>query len=123
MIRKRLEKRSEIPTDTGREVTVYTLTGSLMGAPQSCELQDEVRDRITDGARRIVLNLEGVTKIDSAGAGIPVSLMRSGSQEGANLVFAALPAAVETMLGIAVLLDRIDHPDSRATAIAMVDRA
>jgi hypothetical protein len=72
MIRKRLEKRSEIPTDTGREVTVYTLTGS---------------------------------------------------QAGANLVFAALPAAVETMLGIAVLLDRIDHADSRATAIAMVDRA
>jgi hypothetical protein len=47
----------------------------------------------------------------------------TGSQAGANLVFAALPAAVETMLGIAVLLDRIDHADSRATAIAMVDRA
>ena len=123
MTKKRLEYGSETVVGTGYEVIVYTLTGALMGMPTSYELQDEVRGRIADGARRIVLDLEGVTKIDSAGVGILASLMWSASQAGANLVLATLPPTVEKILGIAMLLERIDHVDSRAAAIAMLGRA
>ena len=123
MTKKRLEYGSETVVGTGYEVIVYTLTGALMGMPTSYELQDEVRGRIADGARRIVLDLEGVTKIDSAGVGILASLMWSASQAGANLVLATLPPTVEKILGIAMLLERIDHADSRAAAIAMLGPA
>jgi anti-anti-sigma factor len=123
MTKKRLEFASETAAGASHEVIVYTLTGSLIGMPKSYELQDEVRGRIAGGAARIALDLEGVTKIDSAGVGILASLMWSASQAGANLVLAALPVTVEKMLGIAMLLDRIDHADSRSAAIAMLDRA
>lgn len=123
MTKKRLEYGSETVVGTGYEVIVYTLTGALMGMPTSYELQDEVRGRIADGARRIVLDLEGVTKIDSAGVGILASLMWSASQAGASLVLATLPPTVEKILGIAMLLERIDHADSRAAAIAMLGPA
>ena len=123
MTKKRLEYGSETVVGTGYEVIVYTLTGALMGMPTSYELQDEVRGRIADGAHRIVLDLEGVTKIDSAGVGILASLMWSASQAGANLVLATLPPTVEKILGIAMLLERIDHADSRAAAIAMLGPA
>lgn len=123
MTKKWLDYGSETVVSTGHEVIVYTLAGSLIGMAKSYELQDEVRGHIAGGARRIALDLGGVTKVDSAGLGILASLMWSASQAGASLVLATLPPTVEKMLGIAMLLDRVDRADSREAAIAMLDRA
>ena len=118
MAKRSLEYGSETHAGAARDVLIFTLTGALVGSPHAYELQDDVRGRIAGGARRIVLDLEQVTKIDSAGVGILASLMWSASQAGSGLVIAALPPTVEKMLGIAMLLDRIDHAPSRAAALA-----
>ena len=56
--------------------------------------------------------------LDSAGIGILASVMWSASQAGGGMVLASLPATVEKLLGIVMLLDRIDHADSRESALA-----
>lgn len=121
MVKRPLEYSSEAQGHGG-DVLVYVLKGALVGSTHSYEVQEEVRRAIVGGARRLVLDLEGVTKIDSAGVGILASLMWSASQAGAGLVIAALPPTVEKILGIAMLLDRIDHADSRDAAIAKLER-
>lgn len=121
MVKRKLEYASETRAGAAGEVLVYTLDGGLVGVPHSYEFQDEVRGKIAGGARRIVLDLGAVTKVDSAGLGILASLMWSASQAGTGLVLAALPATVEKMLSIAMLLDRVDHAPSRAAAIAILE--
>lgn len=122
MAKRSLEYSGETHAGAAGEVLIYTLRGGLVGSPHAYELQDDIRAKIAAGARRLVLDLEGVTKIDSAGVGILASLMWSASQAGASLVIAALPPTVEKMLGIAMLLDRIDHTPSRAAALAKLER-
>lgn len=88
---------------------VYRLTGDLYGSAKGYEFQDAVRKGIAAGGRRVVLDLADVGRIDSTGVGILVAIMWSASHGGAELVLACLPAIVERVLGIAMLLPRIAH--------------
>jgi len=121
MVRKRLEFVSSDAEGTAHDILVYTLSGNLYGNPKSYELQEDVRAAIAAGSNRIVVDLAEVDKIDSAGVGILASLMWSASQAGGGLVMVAVPPKVEKILGIAMLLDRIDHAETRDEAIAVLD--
>ncbi len=88
---------------------VYRLTGDLFGSAKGYAFQDAVRKGISAGERRVVLDLAGVGRIDSSGVGILVAIMWSASNGGAALVLASLPAVVERVLGIALLLPHIAH--------------
>jgi anti-anti-sigma factor len=111
----KLEVRSEV-----REggTLVYTLEGSLYGSTTGYGFQEEVRQKIAGGARRIVIDLSAVDRIDSPGIGILVATMWSASQSGARLVLAALSRKVEKVLSIAMLLDHIDHAPTVDEAVA-----
>jgi anti-anti-sigma factor len=122
MSKRKLSFSSEIPEGTDRQIIVYTLYGYLYGSPPSYEFQDEVRGKIAGGVSRIVIDLEAVEKIDSAGLGILASVMWSASQAGGGMVLASVPPTVEKLLGIAMLLDRIDHAETCEKAIALLDR-
>jgi anti-anti-sigma factor len=121
MTKRKLSFSSEVPEGTANEMIVYTLFGCLYGSPESYEFQEEVRENIAGGVSRIVIDLESVEKIDSAGLGILASVMWSASQAGGGMVLASVPPTVKKLLGIAMLLDRIDHADTREAAIAMLE--
>jgi len=106
MSKRKLSFSSEILEGTDSQIIVYTLFGYLYGSPHSYEFQEEVRGKIASGVSRIVIDLEAVEKIDSAGLGILASVMWSASQAGGGMVLAAVPPTVEKLLGIAMLLDR-----------------
>ena len=122
MTRQPLEYSSEIAVGTGHEVVIYTLSGDLYGNQKTYALQDEIRGNIGAGSSRLIIDLAKVDKIDSAGIGILASVMWSASQAGGGMVMVAVPPRVEKILGIAMLLDRIDHTDTREAALAMLDR-
>jgi len=121
MTKRTLQYSSESPAGSGRGLIVYALKGHLCGTPPSYEFQDEVREKIGAGTRKIVIDLGGVERIDSCGIGILASLMWSASQAGGGMVLASVPKHVEKLLGIVMLLDHIDHADDRAAAIAMLE--
>ena len=123
MIRKKLEYSRETPGAADRELVVFTLAGSLSGAEPAYGFQDDVRQLIAGGVKKIVIDLAGVDRIDSCGIGILASLMWSASQAEAGMVFAGIPHHVEKLLQIVMLLDHIDHAPSREAAIAMLQRA
>ena len=121
MTKRTLEYSSETPGGSDRGLIVYVLTGHLCGTAPSYEFQDEVREKIGAGTKRIVLDLGAVERIDSCGIGILASLMWSASQAGGGMVLASVPKQVEKLLGIVMLLDHIDHADDRDAAIAMLE--
>lgn len=102
---------------------VYTLSGDLYSNNQGYEFQEEVRGKISGGARGIVIDLAGVNRIDSSGVGILVAVMWSASNAGGRLVLAALSPKVRDVLSIAMLLDHIDHADTKEGALAKLDAA
>jgi len=75
-------------------------------------LTDAVRSRIAEGTRKVIIDLADTEKIDSCGIGILASVMWSASQAGGGMVLVSVPEQVEKLLGMVMLLDRIDHADS-----------
>lgn len=104
--RKPLEVRV---TDTASGVRVYTLDGDLFGSTGGYAFQDQVRDAVAAGTRRIALDLSHVERVDSAGIGILITVVFSASRAGGGLVVACLSKHVENALGIAMLLDHVDR--------------
>jgi anti-anti-sigma factor len=100
---------------------VWTLEGDLFGNAGGYAFQEEVRGKVGEGARRLILDLAGVHRIDSSGIGILVALMWSASHSGGGLVCAALPPRVEKFLGLAMLLDHNDHAPTIDGARAKLD--
>ena len=100
---------------------VYALTGNLFGSADAYAFQDEVRKRLSEGTKRLVIDLSKVEKIDSSGIGILVAIMWSASRAGGGMVLAALPDRVEKILEIAMLLDHIDHAETVEAALARLD--
>jgi anti-anti-sigma factor len=119
MWKKKLEVDSRNRDDQTR---IYTLAGCLFGSTEGYGFQEEVRQEIASGVKKVVIDLSAVEKIDSSGIGILVATMWSASQAGAGLVLASLSARVEKVLSIAMLLDRIEHADSVEDALAKLDR-
>jgi len=121
MTKSALEFTSETADGTKHAIAVYTLSGSLCGSSPSYDLLEEIRHQIAGGTNRIVLDLARAEKIDSCGIGILAAVMWSASQAGGKMVLASVPPYVEKLLGIVMLLDRIDHADSREAAIAILE--
>jgi len=112
---KQLEVRSEARHDGAR---VYTLSGNLFGSTEGYAFQEDVRRSIADGSRGIVIDVAGVTRIDSSGVGILVAIMWSASNAKTKLVLTALPQRVEKVLSLAMLLDHIDHAPTVEAGLA-----
>jgi anti-anti-sigma factor len=100
---------------------VYRLGGDLHGTAGGYAFQEEMRKRLDEGPKRLIIDLAGVERIDSSGIGILVAIMYSASRQGGGLVLAALPPRVERVLGIAMLLEHIAHAPSIAEAEAKLD--
>ena len=92
----------KLPSST-EALTIYTASGKL-----SIETVNEFLPKLrAEGAQRVILNLSGVSFLDSAGVGALVSLFVSRRNQGKEFGLAALPAqaiAVVTVAGLHNLL-------------------
>lgn len=107
--------------ERGDQTLICRLHGDLYGSPEAYAFQDDLRDRIAAGRRKVVLDLAQAGKIDSSGVGILVALMWSCYQAKGAMVLASLPPIIEKVLGIAMLLDRMTHAGSVDEALAKLD--
>jgi len=90
-----------------RGVTVFKLSGNLKGCPDSYRFLNRIREDMSrQGKTRIIIDLGGVVKIDSAGIGILASIVTSAEVSGASLVFSSIAKRVEKMI-VSVRLMRV----------------
>ena len=89
-------------------VTILDLKGSMTLGEGDELLKDKIDSLLQQGKKEILLNLEGVLYVDSAGLGEIVRAYVTVSRQGGKLKLTNLPKRTYDLLGITKLLP----PDS-----------
>jgi len=105
---------------TNREVdgvSVVALDGRIVLGEESNALREKVKGLIAEGKKKIVLNMDNVTFIDSAGLGTLVAAHHSVKSQGAALRLCHLGSKFQEVLQITKLLTVFDVFNTEAEAI------
>jgi anti-sigma B factor antagonist len=98
-------------------------SGRIVLGEESGLLRDEVKKTITDGAKKIVLNLGEVNYIDSSGLGTLVALHTTAQNAGGTIKLANLTKRVGDLLQVTKLLTVFDVHDSEYEALESFRKA
>ena len=107
----------EIVERTVSDVTVLDLKGKMTLGEGDELLKDKLNSLLSGGKKKLLLNLEGVPYIDSAGLGEIVRAFMTVSREGGKLKLLNLTKRIEDLLSITKLLTVFETFDSEADAI------
>jgi anti-sigma B factor antagonist len=107
----------DIAERTVSEVTVLDLKGKMTLGEGDELLKDKINSLLASGKKKLVLNLEGVPYIDSAGLGEIVRTYTTVSRQGGNLKLLNLTKRIEDLLSITKLLTVFETYDTEAEAI------
>ena len=98
-------------------VTVVDLSGRITLGEGSIILRDTVRDLLSKGNKKILLNLGEVNYIDSSGIGELVSAFTTVRNQGGDLKLLNLTKKVHDLLQITKLYTVFDVKDDEAGAV------
>ena len=100
------------------DVTVLDLKGKMTLGEGDELLKDKINSLIHQGQKKLLLNLEGVPYIDSAGLGEIVRTYTTVSRQGGNLKLVNLTKRITDLLSITKLLTVFETFDVEKEAIA-----
>jgi len=99
------------------DVTVLDMSGKITIGEGSVALRTAIRRMLEEGKKRILLNLAGVSYIDSSGIGELVSSYTAINKENGQLKLLNLTQKLQDLLTITKLLTVFDVYDSEADAL------
>lgn len=88
---------------------VVRLRGKLFGGSFSRELNKALHKLLDDGKKNVVLDLDGVTVMNSSGFGILVACYTTVKNGGGNLKLARISNKIEELLSITKLSQVIEQ--------------
>jgi len=103
-------------------VTVLDLSGKITLGDGSIALREAVRDALSAGSKKILINLADVNYIDSAGLGELVGSYTSVKNAGGELKLLKLSKKVRDLLVITKLLTVFDVKDDEKEAVAAFNK-
>ena len=107
----------EIVERTVNDVTVLDLKGKMTLGEGDEMLKEKINGLLASGKKKLLLNLEAVPYIDSAGLGEVVRTFTTVSRSGGSLKLLNLTKRIEDLLSITKLLTVFDTFDSEADAV------
>ena len=99
------------------DVIVLDLKGKMTLGEGDELLKDKINSLVQQGHRKVVLNLEGVPYIDSAGLGEIVRTYTTVSRQGGSLKLLNLTKRITDLLAITKLLTVFETFDSESDAL------
>jgi anti-sigma B factor antagonist len=99
-------------------VSVVALDGRIVLGEESTALREKFKGMIAGGKQKIVLNMDNVTYIDSAGLGTLISAHVSAKNHGASMRLCHLGKKFHEVLQITKLLTVFDVYDTQAAAVS-----
>ena len=99
-------------------VTVAALDGRIVLGEESNALREKIKTLVGEGKKKIVLNMDNVTFIDSAGLGTLVASHHSAKAQGAGLKLCHLGTKFQEVLQITKLMTIFDVYNTEADAVA-----
>jgi anti-sigma B factor antagonist len=107
----------KIETRQAGLVTVMSCHGRIVFGEEAAALRENLK-RVLGSTRQIVLNLTGVTYIDSGGLGTLVGVYSSARAAGADIKLTGLGQRLRDVLQITKLVTVFEVYDSEREAIA-----
>jgi anti-sigma B factor antagonist len=101
---------------TKDDIVIVDCAGRIVFGEESADLRDTVKMVITQ-SKRIILNLSGVSYIDSGGLGTLVALYTTARNSGGSIKLANLTPRVGDLLQVTKLVTIFDVYDSEDKAI------
>ena len=98
-------------------VMILDLKGELVIGDGDELLKDKINSMIQQGHTNLLLNLEGVPYVDSAGLGQMVSTLNTVRRQGGALKLLNLTKRIEDLLSITKLLTVFDAFDNEQEAL------
>ena len=105
---------------TNREVdgvTVLALDGRIVLGEESSALREKIKGLLGEGKKKMVLNVDKVTMIDSSGLGALVAAYSSAKSQGASLRLCNLGSKFNELMQITKLLTVFEVSKSEADAV------
>src|SRR5580704_2290821 len=105
---------------TDREVdgvTVLALDGRIVLGEETSALREKVKGLLADGKKKLVLNMDGVTLIDSSGLGALVAAYSSAKSGGASVRLSDLGPHFNQLLQVTRLLTVFEVSNTEADAV------
>ena len=99
------------------DVTVLVLTGQMLLDDGDLAFGKRIRELIDRGCAKIVLDLGGVTYIDSSGVGMIVFQLNTLKQNGGDMKLLHLNPRAESLFGMLKLLVVFDRFEDEAAAV------
>jgi anti-sigma B factor antagonist len=100
------------------DVTVIDAVGRITLGEGSSTFRDSVKELVTKGNKKILMNLAEVSYIDSSGIGELVSGFTTVSNAGGNLKLLKLTKRIQDLLQITKLYTIFEVFDDEAAALA-----
>lgn len=98
-------------------VTILSCAGRIMFGEEASALRDRVKE-LLGSTKEIILNLTGVSNIDSGGLGTLVGLYSSARSSGADIKLTGLGPRLRDVLAITKLSTVFEVYDTEAQALA-----
>lgn len=108
----------EIKERNSGDIVLLDLQGRITIGEGSVQLRDSVGNLLSAGRGKIVLNLEGVTYVDSSGIGELVSRYTTTKNQGGQLKLLKLPKKIKDLLMITKLLTVFEIYEDEETALS-----
>jgi anti-sigma B factor antagonist len=98
-------------------VRVLDLEGKITIGSGDVELRKSVEDAVAAGHNNILLNLQGVTHIDSSGIGEMVGVYTTMTRKGGKMKLVNLTPKINDILQVTQLITVFDVFDSESEAL------
>jgi len=103
------------------DVTIVDLDGKVTLGDTNRQLHEALREIVTGGVNKVILNLKNVRTIDSSGLGEIVAGFSTLRANGGTLVLLNMPERVTDLMTITKLYTVFDVYDSEAEAIVALE--
>ena len=99
------------------DVTVIWLVGRIVLGKETGDLREKVKGVFDEGCKKLILNMDGVIFIDSAGLGSLVALYCHAKSSGASLRLCHLGSRFKDLLYLTKLYTIFQVSDTQAEAV------
>ncbi|MCB0264873.1 MAG: STAS domain-containing protein [Calditrichaeota bacterium] len=101
-----------------RNIAVLTISGNMMGGPETTALHEKVKSLIADGAKNVVIDLKGVKWLNSSGLGVLMACYTSISSAEGKLKLSSVAEKVQSVMMITKMIKIFDTYESADRAVA-----
>lgn len=108
----------KISTKTEEDVTVIALEGRLTIGEGDVQLRHHIRDAVDNGAKKILLNLQGVKMMDSSGLGELIRCKATVNGAGATIKLLHVEDKVQEVLEMTRLIGVFETFSDEIDAVA-----